>query len=322
MKYNYLEQCQQIIENNILSKEEIFDYSDSPFALLYENFFQFCQVNLSEEQQEYQLKNQFFIYYNHPTFNAFALKKNSFNVVAMNYTFPYHLYTDFNDFNVKIDEFVPQNLKKIFAAENLKPDYFITQFTLLFIYYHELGHILQKDGIVEITNELYEPVTEFNPINHLKEFDADLFAAQKVAIHVVEYWKHNVKDFNDYESLQLLLSIAVSGLINFIVHTFNLSTDFYLQENKHPHPIIRISYIIEFIAVVVQQLDPAIIKVDMQKIVNDAFAFILFQVSEREKINIFVEMFKKENDRIKEYSNVLLHQLKKNDAMVMFDKLN
>lgn len=318
--YSYSILGQQLIDNGIISKENLFDYSFSPYKEFYEQFYQFCQTNLTEEWKGKNIQPALFYFHNHNSFNAFALKCKNYNVIGINYIFPYSLVSDFNDFDKKITEYFPQEqIERIFKEENFSPSYLITQFSLLFIYYHELGHILQNIPNSSLINEKCEN-EEYDKLRHIREFDADIFSAEKLAMHINEYWlKHcSVEQFED---LEILLAIGISGVFDFIVHTFNLTTSFYTAKSTHPHPTIRVSYIIEFIMMAIVKIHSDK-KINSNEIVKTAFHIAQFQVTSNELIATFISMFKENYEETKSYTNELFEEVKQSQNLSMSEKIN
>ena len=113
--YNYLKSGQELIDNGIIRKEDLFDYSYSPNKAIYEQFYQFCQTNLTEEWTEKNIQPAIFYFHNHNSFNAFALKYKNYNVIGINYIFPFILVGDYNNFDNKLTEYYTKDkLDRIF----------------------------------------------------------------------------------------------------------------------------------------------------------------------------------------------------------------
>lgn len=262
MKNNYKRNKILIDKLFNFADSEVFDYEFSPENDVYSKYFDFCQTYLNSNFTKLKIQPAFFYYRKYDELNAAAFKKNDTNFIAIS-KFLFHILNEkLNKSNelFKTEKLVGKyfELKRIIPFELEK---LIFQSTTLFIFHHEFGHIIQGSEMKEFDfkeNLMNSIDEEFNINSHLREYDADLNGAQFTCFHTIEYFE-DLQDEHSLspETIHKLLAISLSGImiyrLMFLYNGMvklpkNNPIGFYLKKNTHPHPIVRIAYIIQHFA--------------------------------------------------------------------------
>ncbi|MDI1233196.1 MAG: hypothetical protein PSX81_02815 [bacterium] len=124
------------------------------------------------------------------------------------------------------------------TANFKKEDYLTYQITILFLYYHEKAHLIQRN-----TGELWQldELTSNNGYDqqqHLREFDADLYAVTMILPHIEELAAR--ERFPIHE----LIALAIAGLYILCMDFMHGNDLFYLKDKSHPHGQLRVLYIL------------------------------------------------------------------------------
>ena len=154
----------------------------------------------------------------------------------------------------KLDDIVSDSVK-LFMCENIARftvpkneihnlESRIKQSCIAYLFYHELGHIIQlmdlKSDYDLYFQELYSHVDSFDIKKHIYEMDADNFGAVMSAYTLLETASDGDYKFRPvplFNELSLLLFSLANIIIEFSGNLFN---NIYYKANSHPHPYIRI----------------------------------------------------------------------------------
>jgi hypothetical protein len=187
-------------------------------------------------------REAFFIYGSEGEYNGFAIADENINIVSINsYLF------------LAIELFYRENrasIEKILSTNNipLKFDGGLPTVTIMkdtakmFVFYHELGHLVQSFKPTMISNYTDELETDmYNEIDHVSEIDADLYAANMVVSHILKISTRDEKfrplDSKYFEDLCIAI---ISSFTLFRNLTIGKVDEFYLKENSHPHTAVRV----------------------------------------------------------------------------------
>lgn len=319
MSYNHNENCNELEAALGIPRAEMFDYSNLDPYKVVENYFQFCQTNLSENSEQFNIHPARIFIRPSMEVNAGARKWNDYYLIRINFgTIPtvFRLFTDH---------------RSIFDEERLKMfielhkglddflDFLMFQLSTQFTFYHEKAHLIQLSPIADVWLE--ESYTGLNPEDepydqkrHLYEFDADLHASTCVTFHILEYWKRLPEKLKTDNNLGLLASLAISGIFSYFIFLMQKYTTMYYKASTHPHPLIRVSYVMDnMIKAMENNLEKRDI-FDPKLILNNAFAITeaLFEKAGTNWVLDFVKVFMKESKNIEEYIvTVLWEEAKK-----------
>jgi hypothetical protein len=90
-----------------------------------------------------------------------------------------------------------------------------------------------------------------------------------VCVHILQYFKKlDIADQTEI-NLTLLLSIGTASILSRFLLRMEKST-FYLKEETHPHPLVRISYIIETIISTAEINLPSGITISEKRVVQES----------------------------------------------------
>ncbi|MDP2541554.1 hypothetical protein Q8W23_08725 [Tenacibaculum discolor] len=116
------------------------------------------------------------------------------------------------------------------------------QMGLHFTFYHELAHLIQKSEY--LNNSMVEENSDvFDLKKHVLEMDADSFSGVMMSTHVLQYSEKMLPRANK-EIYQGLFIIFLIPIILYLLSFKGNDKEFYLFENSHPHPSIRLISII------------------------------------------------------------------------------
>jgi hypothetical protein len=186
-----------------------------------------------------------------PEINAFACRHDGLSLIAIHHSL-------FKAFEKRLRDRIPtasNNSTEIFNSVakylDVNIDFFMFQIMMLFVFYHEIAHLYQykiADGNHHLAFERYSlaAANNFDQEVHAMEIDADMFAANNIAIHILQYWQGFAEEARNLPTLTTLIKIAMTAILLLF---YELSQEqwheIYFKEFDHPHELIRTAYIIE-----------------------------------------------------------------------------
>lgn len=323
MAYNHKENIKELAQHEAI--KDAFDYTvNDPFEVV-EKYFQFCQQNLSEECGEYDIQPARIYIRADTQVNGYATRTKSNSIIAVNFGTIVTLFRFFTD-NRSI--FEKDELKAYQQLDkNFDLDYLAFQLTTQFTYYHELAHLIQRSPInSKWIDELYTKYIRegdgYSLDRHLYEFDADLFGSGQEALHIIEYWKRLASELRTPENLGLLLSVGAGAIFSYFLSLMEKYPNIYYKAGDHPHPIIRISYIVDNFIKNAEHNLPEGIYFDAREILKRAFQiaqhWFAQDSSKQEAVKEFAKFFQNEGKNIADYiNNVLIPESRKRSELVM-----
>lgn len=269
--YDYDEKTNALInEGHILSKD-VFYYSDTPLEKNCSTLFQFCQEHLETANLEFKIKPGVFFFNSSRSIGARAIKKQGWYSVSMNIGSVQELHSFFQN-HFKIDEY-PVDDNDILSFEKTPVPYIMYQISILFLYFHELAHLIQMSDLPEfgIKEDLpfSAPSQEYSLENHVREWDADLLAANYLCGYILDLWRQTGP--SDSKRLHLIVVFAITSLYSLFLKSQGAPTKLYYAEYLHPHPIIRISYVQDYMLRVIELRKPKHVTFNIDLIYNDFF---------------------------------------------------
>lgn len=144
-------------------------------------------------------------------------------------------------------------------------------------YYHEYAHLVQRSPINRADHSEDNasiPSPAEVPESHAREMDADWLATNIVALQLTGA-------FTDEESrwiggngadLVTLASVALCSIFCFFVQAAQRYTDVYFGERVHPHPLIRIAFIAQYMGKVIRKNLPDSIEFDEARALRKALS--------------------------------------------------
>lgn len=300
-----------------------YDYTDNDPHGLAEQFFQFCQQNLSEQNGEYQIQPARFIYLNEASVNAKATKRYGYYAVCMHMGTLITLHKFFTERGQLFEEPVLTEFLPIDGKLDISLELLMYQLATQFTYYHELSHLIQYSplegkgninaGDVIETEEAYAVNAEegdpFDLEKHVKEFDADLYGGHYICLHLIDYWKKLDIEIRTPASLELLLSLGTGAVFTYFIFLLRKYPAMYYDVSDHPHPLIRILYIIDLFIQTAQKNMPDGLQIKSEDILNRAFrltqAMFTFNGGE-DLVKKYSDVFMQEKEKIEAYVNKVL----------------
>lgn len=149
MHYNYLKIIEELREKAKVHSDDIFEYQFSSLSEVFERYFQFCQENLSEESSEYKIQPAKFYYRNQYEVNARAVVQNDYFIIGINMGTIKTLYDIFYEHNDIFDssDILSDKYNKLAEQFDVPIGYLMFQSAILFTFYHERAHLIQKSMI-------------------------------------------------------------------------------------------------------------------------------------------------------------------------------
>jgi hypothetical protein len=231
----------------LISKNNVYDYSEDELFSSFDDFFTFCQDNL--DLNTHGISPASFYYHQDFGINAGATMKNGhyFIGVFMGVIFKLNQLFEERKEIFAEDDFL--KYKVVAGKNNISPQFLLFQITTLFFYYHEYGHLLQKSQNENFSfTENLQPTGNLNRtplVSHVYELDADWYASNNIIFHLLQFAKGS-ENVIEKESLEAAISMGLAGIFTYFTLTSAEYASVYYEERSHPHPLIRISYIMQF----------------------------------------------------------------------------
>jgi hypothetical protein len=178
----------------------------------------------------------------------------------------------------------------------------------MFLFYHELGHLIQAQDPSLSTGFVDEVVvedSEYDLIDHVAEVDADLFAAIKLATHITEIYKREKNLKTEREKIQYIEDLCIIATSSYVIYRFYLfpyTGDFYTKKTRHPHLVLRINFLILHLTKSI--IDYLELQLDRERIVDGIMDFAETFINLFSDSNIptsFIEMGRSNIENIKNY---------------------
>lgn len=318
--------------------EEPFEYSflDKELVEIYESFNTKFKDLYKGKAEQYNLKDCHFIIKNSISSNAFARSKRGYNIIGITQGYIKSMTNIFNKDNfkkilfiaLKSDVKTSNSYAELYEMENFEFNEFMFECSIQFTFGHEFQHILQlnNDKISQKT-ELNENLTntKFDINQHAWEFDADRFGSFEVLKYIHQVKNEFKVTNNDVFKCMLYLGLGSLFLTKLLFYfkvsnsTETINTKpFYIKENSHPHPIIRIFNITEYFKDSIDDLFPNL-KIEMQELLNNSLAILdnyLNSLFPKQRvIKYFFDDWDIHLDEINEYNNELYDVCIKNESI-------
>jgi hypothetical protein len=216
------------------------------------NFGEFAQEHLDRDDMDYDVRPARFYYNDLDSLNALARTVNGLGMIEVNMGAIHRLLRLYIPKEHLFEEADLIVYRQLAIAKDVSPSVFMFQMVSLFLFYHETGHLIQQkeegdgnDPYVEFLSENALPPEEVR-IRHMREMDADWFAGQQMAFHI----KKCAEDLSgegrplDLQMLRLVSSLALAAIYMYFVFSAFDHPGLYLEEHSHPHPLVRLSYMV------------------------------------------------------------------------------
>lgn len=306
----YEEVTEELIQVGITTNSEVYIYRQSTNVEKFESFFNFCQENLINTQIKLHTTPARFFFQNSFTVNGYAGVGSNYFVIKIPYGTIDILWTFFADRNSVFDDPERESFRLLEAHLDSSMVALMFQNATLFTFYHEKAHLIQKGGGIVAPNFQEQYLTnkvdiQYRLENHVYEFDADLYAAHFCVMHLLGYWDSIQQKERNADVLRLILVMGTCSIMVYFIFLFGANNrDIYYHETLHPHPVARISYIVDLM---VRTMASNGVEVQQAVIIREATilaeAFYLLQGENR--MLDFAGIFLRESDNVAVYINEL-----------------
>jgi len=283
---NYDDEIRLSQEMGIIHKSDIFDYRETPFEVLFENYYFFCRENLNNCMKTYGISPCIFIFNNYQIENAKAEFYNNCFSIQINFGLFKKCILSYMK-NAKLDEYLSNKYSNLLIDFDNPLSTLAFQVSTQFTYYHELAHLIQFSKVREQFSfqERNDSEDLFDIEKQSLEINADTFASIAIASHIQQYIKKSFEKNINQEKFELTIILISSCLLNYLASFCDDVIDFNLKKNAHPHPFLRLLAINLNILNYIKQSELFLenqIKINIKNLIKQIFYF--YQDLEKNKI--------------------------------------
>ncbi|MCF2518745.1 hypothetical protein [Dyadobacter sp. CY351] len=227
-----------------LYKDSVYYFSKDRLANVYQGFFAFGLNDLGRDDRwkEWDVARCGLFFRKEAKNDAKAVKWDNDLWIEVNDYLIKNLFERFEDFKLYLNSLPEAHLFKN-SHPNDELYFFMFTTTTVFLYYHELGHIIQydKSSQKQITEEMNAALTkiDFDIMKHACEYDSDEFAAN----FLYEQIAGNFITKSKLKSRQVLKAMITTSIAAIFVLFEMLDDGFqlpvYFEEKSHPNSLIR-----------------------------------------------------------------------------------
>lgn len=241
----------------------------------YHDFFEFAHSNASGYGKVFALNSTLFYFENTGEIDAYSITFEEYNLIVITKVFWENLrdrvFESKNAFCVFPDA-IEINKTGAFFMEPIASAFV---FSTSFVFFHELGHILRKNGTKSESHEKKEE-KDLKPeeiiLSHVDELDADESSGLMVSHQILSFWREFSEENQTKSKLETLVAMALIGYF-ILFSLLSGDHDIYFTARRHPHPIVRIWYVSEVIfdhldTVLKLKLDRLEIKANICKVIS------------------------------------------------------
>ncbi len=238
---NNLEELKNIID---VPKNDYFDFEFSPYNDEFLKIYKFYTEALSTHSY-YGIEPAYLYFNTKTTKNAKATKHDGNYIVTINMGTIAWLILNFRD-NSRLESEGSIRLFKLLAPVlDTSITNLMFQTALHFTFYHEMAHLVQKSEYLESSlDEIPREIEEFDSKRHILELDADEFGALCIGAHINQYAENVFGESLDQIKFESLVVLFCTPIIFYLLSFESHHDDIYFEEKTHPHPIIRLTYVI------------------------------------------------------------------------------
>ncbi|MGG7664061.1 hypothetical protein [Dyadobacter sp. BHUBP1] len=240
----YVESWEQV-RGTLRSGYRAYDYNYSPYFSDYNNLYTFIYDNINTAWDNLKIKPVYFFFNDSDELEAVAISRSK--AITINKGLLERLMEFFNRYEAYLAR--PASTQPVVYRHLDMPVHSLMfQSAALFLYYHELGHIIQHlPGTDRSFSESRIGTSDptFILEDNVMELDADDFAAYNIASHVVDHWSRLPEVARDQQTLEILIGLNIaSAFIMFYVLSGERLKPIYFEAYDHPHDTIRVVNII------------------------------------------------------------------------------
>lgn len=310
--YDYNTLTNGLVSGGIIPQDDIYDYSKDDLKIIFERYFQYCQTALCENSQEYNIQPSTFYFRNDFSVNAAAGKIQDHYIVRVHMGLIVTLYNKFYNENELFDQDESKEIYKVLASSFDVPiGYVMFQLASYLTFYHEQAHLIQRSPLLTSFLTEYNAApspSNYSSLKHALEFDADLHASHCLIFVLEAFWKKLPDQYHTAEYASELLALALGSAFTYMMYLEEGYTNIYYKEGTHPHPIIRITYMLDAMTRIAE-LNFDGIELDTKKILNQAFKIASAYCEaglQRDMVEAYASMLSREYPNIENFVNTVL----------------
>ena len=189
---NYKELIKELTTNGINPLYgDFYEYDDFPLAKEFEGFYNYCQEYLDREDLGFTIAPARFYYNTNTGENGVAYVNGKYGLVEIFKGTIFELHTFYTGKKALFQNETLVPYQKVIQRAGIDSSYFLFQYATLFFLYHEVGHLIQRSiGSTDHTEFAGEKCTgDVVVVKHIREHDADWFAANQLAFHIDDFVK-------------------------------------------------------------------------------------------------------------------------------------
>lgn len=222
------------------------------------------------------------------------------------------LYNKFYAENDLFDQDESKEIYKVLASSFDVPiGYVMFQLATYLTFYHEQAHLIQKSPLLAsfLTEYNASPSSSnYSSLKHSLEFDADLHASHCLIFVLEAFWQKLPEQYHNTEYASELLGLALGSAFTYMMYLEERYSNIYYKEGTHPHPIIRITYMLDAL-IRIAELNFNGVKLDAKKVLTQGFkiASSYCEVGkQRDMVNAYASMLRSEYPNIENFINNVL----------------
>lgn len=245
----YLLKTKELINNTDIQEADVFDYELSPYRGEFDDMFSFYQ-NTLDRDSKYGITPGIFFFNNNLDVNAYAKKTLSkYYVISINKGTIGTLINMFMERSDSLSTVLDEDFLNFEQLLDTSIGMLMYQNAVHFTFYHEEAHLIQKSKLLE--NTIYEDTQangNYSIEKHILEIDADEFSSLSIGAHIFQYAETTFGEKITVNQWEKLIIIACSSAFLYILSlNSNKDQNIYYHEKSHPHPVIRITWIVHTI---------------------------------------------------------------------------
>ena len=231
---NYTDLLNDLKINNISPKMgDYYEYDDFPNANLFHLFWNFGQKFLESDEMRTYFSYPRLYFNTNTSINALAYIEGKYSNIEIYKGLIVALFSFFDGKRQAFGSKFLSHYKAVAFKWGITPDFYLFQVLTQFVCYHEIGHLIQRNpGANNYTEYLIGECNQNVEERHVKEFDADWFAANRLAFQIVDLNKELSGALDSEEKIELLhksAELALAALYIFLIRTSESIPDIYLK---------------------------------------------------------------------------------------------
>jgi hypothetical protein len=228
-------------EKEIIAKSDIFDYRETPFEHLFDDYYKFCREHLDNSLKTYGLNPSIILFTNNLEPNAKAQYSNDTFSIHINLGLFKKCADNFLN-NEKLDKYLSDKYSDLLSDFDNPLTALAFQVSTQFTYYHEFAHLVQFSKVREQLSlqERYNKEVPYDKEKQSLEINADSLASIAIASHIQQYIIRSFGENISQEKVEITIILICSCLLNYVATFCDDVSEIYFEKYSHPHPFLRL----------------------------------------------------------------------------------